>query len=94
MARNRYGVQVPTSELRKLGITPLRISNIANRNKRKVANRQTRFERQVSSHENLTYTIGGQGARHWKGTVYVILTNKREAAKLAKGYGHGEVLFF
>ncbi len=87
----KYAIVLPKSEVRKRGITPLYITNQMNRNDRKVTERKNRFVDQVFSYDNLSFKTrrAGKRGQHLVGDVYLMITNKREASKLARQYGLG-----
>lgn len=89
--RAKYAIVLPKNEVRKRGITPLYITNQMNRNYAKVTTRKSRFVEQVSKHENLSFKTrrAGKRGQHLVGDVYLMLTNKRDASKLAREYGLG-----
>ncbi len=90
MARkNTYGVLVPTSELRKLGVRKLNIRNFMNRNDRKVRDRTAAFEMAAERlGDGYTVRIGSDSSGRLVGMVYRVYTNKAVAAKEAAKLGY------
>lgn len=91
MAKTNYGVPLLPSELRKLGITKFNIRHAENRNTRKMIARTGRLDDQVLNNTmpNLTYSVGHSDSGRRKATVYLLVTNKRDAAKMARERGFG-----